>query len=233
MTTTTQTIDTEDVGVYSTCKYKSKVCDNTFKTVSLSPLNKKSTNKEVCLEFMNWDDVPEYTEDTNWWSSKVLNNWDMLFYKPIKVLEKIEITGTPGLGKIISKEKFWLKKVLIKSPITRHTRKRFFTHKIYVSFAISQGEKNGVYTLIDKDNCNTDGDCYARNDVGWYINENLIKHHRDIRDHSNFVKECFHPGKFTDERDIKYVNNQHNSFKAFCNGTRIAQRWGKIKYIDI
>ena len=231
MTTTTQIIDTE-TGVYSTCKYKSKVRDNTFKTVSLSPLNKKSTNKELCLEFAIWDEIDELAEDTNWWSSKVLNNWDMLFYKPIKVLEKIEATGFPGLGKIISKEKFWLKKVLIKSPITKHTRKRFFTHKIYVSFAISQGEKNGVYTLIDKDNCNNNGDCYARNDVGWYINENLIKHHRDIRDHSNFVKEMFHPGKFTDERDIKYVNNQHNSFKAFCNGTRIAQRFGKIIYID-
>ena len=217
MTTTTQTIETE-MGVYSTCKYKSKVRDDTFKIVSLSPLNKKSMCEKIEMAFGNFEYIEEYTTDTNWWTSKVLNKWDMLFYKPIKVLEKIEITGLPGCGKIISKETFWLKKVLIKSPIKDSN----FTHSVYVTFAISQGEKNGVYTLINKDNCNeTRDDQFNATCYSWLINENLMK-----LSNPRLPKDA-------DEREIEKVNYQHNDFKAFCSGTRIAQIWGKIIYIDI
>ena len=227
MTTTTQTIETE-MGVYSTCKYKSKVRDETFKVISLSALNKKYMRKKEnqeeyqegpCeLAFYDLDSLYDVTQDTNWWSTLVCQNWEFPFYKPIRVLEKIEIMGTPGLGKIISQEKFWLKKVLIRKPelydgVISHT------HSIYVSFAISQGEKNGVYTLIDEDNCN-DYLCEGI-EYNWLFDERNKKK-ADI-EMDRFVT----PSGWDFERQ-QFENKCH---KDFC-----VKHFGKFenaKYIDI
>jgi hypothetical protein len=229
MTTTTQTIETK-MGVYSTCKYKSKCVDDTFKVISLSAVNKKYMRKSEnqqeyqqgpCeMKFESWYFLHQNTQDTNWWSTLVCQNWEFPFYKPIRVLEKIEIMGTPGLGKIISKEKFWLKKVLIRKTepdvgLISHT------HSIYVSFAISQGEKNGVYTLIDEDNCNDylcDGIEYD-----WLFDEGIIPGKTETLKDQN--------DRFVNGWDFKRQQFENKSHKDFC-----VKHFGKFenaKYIDI
>jgi hypothetical protein len=97
--------------------------------------------------FADWESFEDERlstyKDRDWWSSKVLEEWnDLPFYKPIKCDEWITIDGRKK-----DKRNFWLKKIIVSNKGLKN-RERVF---VQVSFAVSK-EKNGIYHIISKNN---------------------------------------------------------------------------------
>ena len=97
--------------------------------------------------FKDWESFQDERlsgyKDTDWWSSKVLEEWvDLPFYKPIKCDEWITIDGRKK-----AKRNFWLKKIIVSNKGIQNRENVF----IQVSFAVSK-EKNGIYHIISKNN---------------------------------------------------------------------------------
>jgi hypothetical protein len=132
--------------VYTKEEHYSKVIDNVYKKMTLTARGKD----ELSFPFHGfWTNVQADDDDPDWWLDKI-NYWDLDYYKPIRVEERLIVSGTPGLGKIAYKHKFWIKKVLC-SDITPSwfdkdiPCEQFFFNTYAVCYDKS---KHGVYNIL-------------------------------------------------------------------------------------
>ncbi len=151
MSSITKMITQTPKGLYSQDRYQSKMRDPVTKKLTLTAKGKEKLSYGV---YGNWEGDMNDLETADWWFESI-NNWDLDYYKPIRVEERLIVNGTPGLGKIAYKQKFWIKKVLCTKTETylygcgggdeNDTEE---TCK-FDSYAICTGKRNGVYNIIE------------------------------------------------------------------------------------
>ncbi len=179
MSSITQTVQHTPKGLYTKDEHYSKVIDNIHKKITLTARGKK----ELSYHFDgNWTYVQADLDEDEWWLEYICD-WNLDLYKPIRVEERLIISGCPGLGKIPYKQKFWIKKVLcceqsqgweydedddgnvIQTSITDKS--------IFDCYAISYDKsKNGIYNILN----NHEGRGYS------------IYHDSDEKDYEKIVK---------------------------------------------
>jgi hypothetical protein len=133
-------------GLYTKDKHSSKIKDYVQKKLTLTARGKD----ELSFHFHgNWEFVQEDLDEDDWWLDKI-NDWDLDYYKPIRVEERLIVSGTPGLGKIAYKQKFWIKKILcsVKEP-SWFDKDIPCEHFIFNTYAVCyDNSKYGVYNII-------------------------------------------------------------------------------------
>jgi len=149
--------NTNNLGAYNLKDYKVKMIDRVEKCLILTARNKPDLIENI-TGYANYDlcedERPEYLprDDKNdWFFEQVDEKWNLDLWKPIRVEERLEVSGAPGLGKIAYKHKFWLKKIVVKY-IWENEPGSFEkpSWNIYHSFAVCYDKsKNGEYTIVD------------------------------------------------------------------------------------
>ncbi len=190
------TIETKR-GIFSTDNYDYLIKDDCWKELSLSSRGQP----EQSVTYSGQLDKESFClNDDDWWSSKVLREWDIPFYKPIRCEEKNQVcAGKKTL--VIDKKKFWLKKIIVRTTVKEDKASGHKKHiTIKVTFAVCNKEKAGIYHIINQNNGmeyddidgqiewdlegNTDDEkWYKENNKKWldYQKENNIKCIIDIK----------------------------------------------------
>jgi len=156
MSSITQTVQHTPKGLYTKDEHYSKVIDNVHKKITLTARGKD----ELSYHFDgNWTYVQADLDEDEWWL-ECIDNWELDFYKPIRVEERLIVSGTPGLGKIAYKHKFWIKKILCANTEKSWSydedddgnviQSSISETSIYDSYAISYDKsKHGIYNILD------------------------------------------------------------------------------------
>jgi len=171
-------------GLYTQEPHYSKMEDNVKKYLTLTSKNKEK------LHFGfegNWGYVQgdePYCDMPDWWYD-FIPSWDLEYYKPIRVEERLNVSINCDEERErvykVYKQHFWIKKVLLTQSCKFMKMVQFDvegmeeateTYK-YDSYAVCYGKKNGVYNIIKTD-------CYDSN--GFFACSTDDNYEEEIKD---------------------------------------------------